>query len=208
MKASKLEILGAWLGIWTPPRDVEVPPIPWRKVAWVAAGVALVVAAVAVLVAPAIDESKDRSAAQSQRELEARAAARRARIAAMQQPRFGRAPAMASRAEVMDRVEVAIGADARERFSPKAARATCASAPGVDPGARKVAYNCLSATTEIAGAGSQEGARGRLGYPYRAVVDFSASRYAFCRTNPVPSEKALGDPRKAIGLPRACLLSR
>ena len=56
MKASKLEILGAWLGIWTPPRDVEVPPVPWRKVGYVALGVLAVAAAVAVFVAPAMDE--------------------------------------------------------------------------------------------------------------------------------------------------------
>jgi hypothetical protein len=27
-RASIFEIVGAWLRIWTPPRDVEIPPVP------------------------------------------------------------------------------------------------------------------------------------------------------------------------------------
>jgi hypothetical protein len=34
-------VLGAWLGVWTPPREADVPPIPWRKVALGAAAVAV-----------------------------------------------------------------------------------------------------------------------------------------------------------------------
>jgi hypothetical protein len=208
VKASRLEILGAWLGIWTPPRDVIVPPVPWRKVAAGAALLALAALAFALFAAPEIDQAKDERSAREQRALDRRAAARRARIVAMQQPRFGRAPESAPRAAVVAHAETAIGRDARERFSRKSRTATCAPAPGVDATAAKVAYDCLSATTDIEGAGAQEGARGRLGYPYRAVVDFDTARYAFCRINPVPSEKAIPDPRKAIGLPRACLLNR
>ena len=29
----RFEKVGAWLGVWTPPRDAEVPPPPWRKIA-------------------------------------------------------------------------------------------------------------------------------------------------------------------------------
>jgi hypothetical protein len=207
-KASRFEILGAWLGIWTPPRDVVIPPVPWRKVAAGAVLLALAALAFAVFAAPAIDEAKDERSAREQRELDQRAAARRARIVAMQQPRFGRARSSQPRAAVVAHAETAIGRDARERFSPRARTASCDPAPGIDPGAPKVAYDCLSATTDIEGAGEQEGARGELGYPYRAIVDFETARYAFCRINPVPSEKAIPDPRKTIGLPRACLLSR
>ena len=31
--ATRWKILGAWLRIWTPPRDVEVPPVPLRAIA-------------------------------------------------------------------------------------------------------------------------------------------------------------------------------
>jgi hypothetical protein len=26
-----LQVVGAWLGLWTPPRDAVVPPVPWRR---------------------------------------------------------------------------------------------------------------------------------------------------------------------------------
>jgi hypothetical protein len=208
IKASRLETLGAWLGLWTPPRDVVVPPVPWRKVAVGVALLAVAAAAVAVFVAPAIDDAKTERSAREQRELDARAAARRERIIAMQQPRSGRAAADASRAAVVAETATAIGRDARERFSPKAETATCEVAADVDAAARRVAYDCLSPTSEIVGAGAQEGARGQLGYPYRAIVDFETGRYTFCRINPVPGEKGIKDPGATIGLPRACLLNR
>ncbi|CAA9538093.1 MAG: hypothetical protein AVDCRST_MAG85-4328 [uncultured Solirubrobacteraceae bacterium] len=223
-KATKLETLGAWLGLWTPPRGVAVAPIPWRKVVLVAAALAFVAVATALTIAPAIDDAKNEGNEQRQRELDQRAAARRARLAKMQEPRFGTIPvagereaggsarsadgAEGRRARALSAVGDAIGRDARERFSPKARQATCVVAPGVDADAANVAYNCFSATTAVEGAGDQDGARGSLGYPYRAVIDFSRRRYAFCRTNPQPSEKALADPRKVAGLPSECLLQR
>lgn len=208
VKASKLETLGAWLGLWTPPRDVVVAPVPWRKVALAAAGVALLAAFTAAVIAPAIDDAKDESRAEQQRAEARLAAERRARIERMQQPRFGRASASAPRSEVLDTVSVAITDDARARFSKSTSQTQCEVVAGVDPGLRKVAYKCLAETSAIEGAGVQAGARGALGYPYRAIVDFQTGRFAFCRTNPVPSEKAITDPRKRIGLPRACLLDR
>ena len=204
IKASRLETLGAWLGLWTPPRDVVVPPIPWRKVAIGAAGLAVVVAAFAAFGAPAIDDAKDEGAAQRQRELDERAAARRARIERLQQPRFGDIPDGASRASVITTIETEIGADARERFSPRSRTATCEPSPGVDAAAKRVAYDCLTVTSDIVGAADQEGAQGQLGYPYRAVIDDGAGRYAYCRIFPLPGEQALADPRTQIRVPDAC----
>jgi hypothetical protein len=208
VKASKLETLGAWLGLWTPPRDVVVPPVPWGKVALAAAGLAVAIAAFAVFAAPAIDDAKDERSAREERELAERAAQRRERMIRLQAPRYGRAPGSASRRAVVATLSEDIGRDARRRFSPKAATATCTIFPGLDPTQRRVAYRCLSATSIIDGGGDQEGARGQLGYPYRAVVDFATNRYAFCRVNPRPSEKAINDPRKLVQLPAACLLTR
>ena len=58
-RASILEILGAWLHLWTPPRDVAIPPVPWRKLA-LGFGVAasLLGIALAVMI-PRIDEGKE-----------------------------------------------------------------------------------------------------------------------------------------------------
>ena len=212
IKASRLETLGAWLGLWTPPRDVVVPPVPWRKVAYAALGLALLIAATAAFVAPAIDEAKDEGAAQRQAELDERQAERRARIERLQQPRFGTLTAAAAAsarqpAAAITTIEQAIGEDARQRFSPNAKTATCEPSPGVDERANRVAYDCLTATSTIRGAADQEGAQGELGYPYRAVLDRDAGRYAFCRIFPLPGEQALADPRTQIQVPRECSIN-
>src|ERR687896_2376362 len=86
-RASVLERVGAWLRIWTPPRDVEVPPVPVRKL--VLGGLALLVVAGAAtaVVAPRIDDSKDARAAAEARERDQRRAAERERIRVEQRPR-------------------------------------------------------------------------------------------------------------------------
>src|SRR5687767_1741166 len=67
MRASRWEILGAWLRIWTPPRDVEVPPVPRRAVALLGLGVAAAVVVIVVVLVPAFDRSKERVAASDAR---------------------------------------------------------------------------------------------------------------------------------------------
>src|SRR5215217_526748 len=91
-RLSRLEVLGAWLRLWTPPRDAVVPPVPWRKVA-VGAGI-VAAAAVAALVL-LLNASADRRAT---RERAARAAAQRhaaflAGVDREQSSRRGRGPA-------------------------------------------------------------------------------------------------------------------
>lgn len=207
IKASKIETLGAWLGLWTPPRDVVIPPVPWRKVALAAAGLAVLVGLTATFVAPAIDEAKDEGNAQRQRERDERAAARRARIERLQQPRT-RPLEATTRTEAIATVETAIGRDARARFDDRSRPATCEPSPGADTTKSRVAYDCFTATSTIRGAADQDGAQGELGYPYRAVVDFANDRYTFCRIFPLPGEQALADPRTAIKVPEACSLRR
>ena len=201
-KASRLEVLGAWLHVWVPPRDVVIPPVPWGKVAALFGGLVVAGVLVAVFVAPAIDEGKQRRSAQEQRELDRRAAIRRELRLREQRPRFGRADG--DRATVVAAVEVRIGADARKRFDPDARPADCEPAPGVDEAQQRVTYDCHSAIRDIVGAGDQDGATGVLAIPYRAVVDFDRGTYAFCKANPSPGEQAIPDPRKIIDLPRAC----
>jgi hypothetical protein len=67
-----------------------------------------------------------------------------------------------------------------------------------------VAYDCTSAVRDIVGAGEQEGARGVLAIPFRAVIDFDRRRYAFCKVSPPPAEQVVPDPRGVVPLPQAC----
>ena len=202
-KVSRIEIVGAWLGVWTPPRDAEIPPVPWRKLAIGTAVLLVAGGAAAAVIVPRVDEGKERTAAVEQRGLDERRAARRERIRREQVPRTGTLAASDSRGDVLAAIETAIGTDARERFNPRARPATCAPAPGVDEGAGRVAYDCVSAVRDIVG-GRDEGVRGVLAIPFRAVVDYDRRRYAFCKVNPPPGEQVIPDPRELIQLPRAC----
>ena len=203
-KLSRFEILGAWLNLWTPPRDAHVPPVPWRMIGIWTPVVLVALGIAAAITVPRIDDAKDQRAATEQRELETRQAARRERIRREQVPRTGATTADQSRGEVIATVEAAIGADARERFNPRARNATCEPAPGQDQGGTRVAYDCVSAVRDIVGAGEQDGARGVLGIPFRAVVDYDERAYAFCKVNPPPGEQVIPDPRELVQLPAAC----
>ena len=163
-------------------------------------GAAAVLAA--VFLAPAIDSAKDERSASERRAEERDRSARRARQRVEQRPRTGRLAG--SRPEGLAAVELAIGQDARERFSPRAGVASCEVTAGAVATAARVAYDCLSPVREIIGAGAQEGARGRLGIPYRAVLDFERRTYAFCKLDPIPGEQIVPDPRGLVEVPRLC----
>ena len=45
---------------------------------------------------------------------------------------------------------------------------------------------------------------GSIGYPFRAVVNYSTFTYAFCRTEQFPGEQLIPDPRTVVQLPAAC----
>ncbi len=203
-RASRLETLGAWLHLWTPPRDCDVPPVPWRKVAAGAAVLAALGVVLALAVAPAIDDAKREGAAEERAAAAKRGAARRERMRIEQQPRTGRLTDVAPRSSALALVAAVIGRDARERFGANGAPAACDVTPGEDAAARRVVFDCFATVREIIGAGDQEGARGALAIPYRAVLDFGARRYAFCKVNPPPAEQAVPDPRTVVGVPPAC----
>lgn len=205
-KASKLEILGVWLHLWTPPRDCEIPPVPWRKVALGAAALVAVGVFTALVIAPSIDEAKDRSAAEEARALEERAKARRARIREEQRARFGRLERGAPRAASLRAVATLIGRDAAARFDTDGRPAGCEPAPAQDAGAARVLYDCHVTVREIVAGGEQAGARGSLTIPYRASLDYAAARYAFCKVNPRPGELSIGQPEDIVALPKPCRL--
>jgi hypothetical protein len=223
-RASALETLGAWLRIWTPPRDVEVPPVPKRALLGVVAGLVVLGVAIAALVAPQIDDSKQQADARERAAEEARreAAVRRAietqrptvvSLAALR-PEAGSSAAdrLAARSALLSEVEKRITADARARADTGEMRrasgpATCEPKPGTpaadaDLSVRRGIYNCDTVVRAI--AESERNQAGSLTFPFRAVIDFTTYRVAWCRTNPVPGERVVPDPRRVVELPPAC----
>src|SRR5215207_5587106 len=126
-KASVPETVGAWLKLWTPPRDVEVPPVPVRGLAIGGAVLLVLLVGAAALIVPAVESSKERAAAADAREAAQRRAANRRATIAEQRPRrldlsslrpSSGAPAaqrIAARTALLERAESAISDDARER---------------------------------------------------------------------------------------------
>jgi hypothetical protein len=231
-RASVPETVGAWLRLWTPPRDVEVPPAPPPRTLAIAGVLALLLlAGAAALIVPAIDSSKDRAAAREARAAaERRAESRREQIAEQRPRRLdlselrpsSGAPQeqrLAARSTLLERAETAISADARERAAagelegrprgtecePYPTRSDRADWPDRDLGAARGVYNCLVFVRAIAATETNGG--GQLGYPFRAVLDFERFTATWCKTNPVPGERVVPDPRTVIELPRACRAS-
>ena len=205
-KASRLEILGAWLHLWAPPRDCEIPPVPWGKVALGAAALVAATVFTALVIAPAIDEGKQRTAAEERRALAERRQARRERIRRDQRARFGRLRRGAPRGASRRAVEVAIGRDAAARFDTDGSPAACEPAPAQDVTAQRVLYDCHVTVREIVAGGEQEGATGSIAIPYRAQLDYAAARYAFCKVNPRPGELSINQPGEIVALPKPCRL--
>ena len=216
-RAGRFETLGAWLGVWTPGRDLIVPPPPSpRTLALGGLGVVAVAVVIWLVVAPAVDEAKDRSSSAQAREAAQQRAARQA--AAREEQRVQRGSAArpagalspvaerAARRSLVGAMEAHILRDVRERFDSDADRTTCAPFPrSTEPrdgreilSMRRGTYECLAVEAEV------DDGRGRIGVPYRAIVDFPEGEWLFCKINPVPSEQVIPDPRALVGLPRAC----
>jgi hypothetical protein len=218
-RASVFEIVGAWLRLWTPPRDVDIPPVPWRKLIYgTVAGLVVIGAALAVLV-PRIDAGKQSRAAQAAAAEAHARAANRERIVHEQRPRHGadaalKPPAGASAAEaeaartrLLGRVEAAILADSQARARAGEIRTvegptTCSVAPGSKAGGAVGVYDCLTITRRI--ARSEHNPAGTIGYPFRAIVDYRSFSYAWCKTEQFPGEMLIPDPRLVVRLPAAC----
>src|SRR3954452_22879157 len=91
-RLSRFEVLGAWLRVWTPHRDAEVPPVPVRRIlAWTLAGL-VVLGAAAVVAVPAIQDAKRRGDERDARALAAERARERRAIERAQVPHRGHAP--------------------------------------------------------------------------------------------------------------------
>jgi hypothetical protein len=203
-RASVPEIVGAWLHVWTPPRDVEVPPVPWRKLAVASAILVVICGVAAALIVPAIDRGKERRAARERAQTAASVAAERRRIIHEQIPRHARAPDLRpSRTALLARVQRDISRDAAARvrageLKGPVGATSCRPATDARPRPDRGVFDCLTLVTEVASG------RGEIGYPFRAVVDWRTFAYTWCKTNPVPAELEVPDPRTVVELPPAC----
>ena len=228
-KASLPATVGAWLKVWTPPRDVEVAPPPsGRTLAIAAALLVVVVAGAAALIVPAIDAGKERDAAAQAREDAARREASRRETIREQRPRTLEvaslqpaagapdAQVLSAREALLRRAEAAISEDARAcadagelegnpqgtQCEPYPKRSDRADWPDRDLAAGRGVYDCLVFVRAVPKTETSIG--GQVGYPFRAVVDFDRFSITWCKTNPVPGERVVPDPRTVLELPKAC----
>jgi hypothetical protein len=171
------------------PGFVELPGWLWRRTSTalkIGAGVVLVLVIAGAVVAAAAsrrdaqradDAAAQRTAAVHRDEV--------AKARAEQKPRFGHS--QGSRTAMAGVMSDAILADARSRVRTGALkgpilRVACERFPktvGAVPLERNRNYSCVAVTAEI--ARSKGGEAGAIGHPYRARIDFSTGRYAFCK---------------------------
>jgi hypothetical protein len=217
-RASRRDTLAVWLRLYTVHRDVEVPPLPVRRVAAVAVALLAGIAVGIALLVSAGSSSKER---ERRRESAADAAAlrrERQRVMADQRAHVVTARvggrSVAARAALVDRAERAIGADARARarrgrLHGPIRTVTCSPLPAgttVHPerrlDLRTGVYDCTAVTADI--PASRLNSAGAVGYPFRLAVDFRAGRFGWCMVDPPPGEGSAPDPRRVVRPPAAC----
>lgn len=189
--------------MWTPPRGVEVPPPPWRKIALGALVVLAVAAGAAALIVPEIEEGKDERAASERRKDAAFEAAKQKELARESKPRYGhsdrpkgqlspQAERRARRALVHD-VERAITRDARARAQagrldgPILTTECEINPPSQRPrerdlSVRRMDYQCLAITSR-----DPQG-QFVVGHSFEAMVDYERFRFRWERVCYPPGE--------------------
>jgi hypothetical protein len=208
------------------PGVVEMPGWIWRKMGRggriAALASFLVAVALAAVVAPSILESKEERAESERRERAERRARLIRRLEAEQRPRVRRSQSVAppgagaerrlsARATLMDELSAAIVADARQRvrhgkLDGPIRRVTCEPFPrtvegvgaDLDLSRRRGRYGCVAVTAEF--DRDQVGIEGVIGHQFRALVDFEAGRYAFCKI----SGQAGPSREQLVTTPEAC----
>jgi hypothetical protein len=196
-RLSGWETLGAWLHIWTPPKGVEIPAVPWRKLG-LGTIVGLVIIGVGAAVAvPRIDEAKRAGAAKRAHEAAAADNAERARLRTDQ-----RVHSLTVRAglDLATSLEAAITADAQARVRAKTITGPVLSTKCNPTGAAVAqfpdsrVYKCFVKTaTGLRGEGQDVLG---TGYPFVATIYTKERRLAWCKQNPHADEKgSTGDLR-------------
>jgi hypothetical protein len=217
-KAGPFETLGAWLHVWTPPRDVEVPDVPVRKLLIIGAISVVVIVVAAIIAVPKINTSKKNESARETARQDAFLAERRKRFEHEQRAQDGAgtpATDAAGRKALIADLKNSVLADAQARVKAKELQgpirdASCTASadskigglPEDTPSKKQGVYDCVAVTDHI--APSATNVAGSVGYPFRGLIHFDTGRYAWCKTNPPPGERVVPDPRLAVTLPKAC----
>ena len=194
---TRWETVGAWLHIWTAPKGVEVPPVPWRRLALWGSFAALVLGAVAAVTVPMVDRSKKEGAAERAAKAAAAVSAEKARLRADQRVRELSVPAGS---DLVVALEGAITADAKARAAARtidgpvlSTRCDYTSADVTQFPASRV-YKCFVKTQT--GLPGQGGDVIGTGYPFVATIYTHERRLAWCKQNPHADEKgSRGDVR-------------
>ena len=194
---TRWEIVGAWLHVWTPPKGLEVPPVPWRKLAIWSALIALVVGAAAAIAVPRIEERKKEGSAERARQAAAADAAERSRLRADQRVHE---LSVRAGADMVASLETAITADAKARTHAKTISGSVQStkctptSAGVAQFPASRVYKCF--VTTGSGLPGEGGEVLGAGYPFVATIYTKAHRLAWCKQNPHADEKGTkGDVR-------------
>jgi hypothetical protein len=196
-RLTRWEILGAWLHIWTPPRDLPVPPVPWRALTiWGTVGAVVLAVATAVAI-PGIDAGKRRGAADRARAASTAEAIERARLRADQRVHVAMA---AQGGHLVRRLQDAITTDAKARARAKTINGPVLStkctptSPEVSTFPDSRVYKCFVKTAT--GLPGQNGEVLGTGYPFVATIYNKERRLAWCKQNPHADEKGShGDVR-------------
>ncbi|HUR85063.1 MAG TPA: hypothetical protein VMY78_06930 [Solirubrobacteraceae bacterium] len=179
-RATRWEIIGHRLRIWTPPRDVEIPPVDKRVVGiWLAA----IAAAVAV-----VEQRARRARSTTAARLHATGdddAARAALLADVRTRVGNDAGARVAAGKLDGPIR-----DVRCKYRPR----------GGDVGVR-VQLDCLAVTSVIGDAAKP---KGYIGHPFVAAGSLRDGRYAWCKENPPPGEGFAGR-NVAVALAPECL---
>jgi hypothetical protein len=213
-RASLGEIVGAWLGVWTPRRDTYIPPVPIFRLALALVLLVGAIAGTAVLV----EHGKKLGRERDRREEAAHVAQIRAQVAREQLPRHAKFAAL-DRTGIERDLEKAITLDSQQRFSRRAldarvTRTSCipfvrpalAHPPEPPPGAAAGKYECLGVTSSV---GPTPGTRGGdFGFPFWARVDFRHGTAVWCKVNPRPGERGIGGDVFVPLAPACDLLAR
>jgi hypothetical protein len=218
-RANPLEIIGAWLHVWVPPRDAYVPPIPWKKLGIGFAAVLAVTGIALAILIPRIDDHKARTAAANAEYKRNAVARNRARINKAQAPRHGEASSLlppagapaaeraAAKEKLLAKLKDDMFADAKARAArgemrPVKTHPDCQRTPGTPVTGDVGVFDCFMVTAYI--PHGKRNISGAIGYPFRAVVDYKTFTYSWCKTEQIPGELLILAPKDVTLLPPAC----
>ena len=199
-RLTRWEIVGAWLHVWTPPKGLDVPPVPWAKLAVWGVAAAVAVAIIAAIAVPKIDLAKKEGAAERAAKQLAADNVERARLRGDQRVHFVTAP---SGIPLVGALQTAITADAKQRAAAKTIdgpvlKTICTPAsPDIIEFPFSRVYKCFVATaTGLHGEGKDILG---TGYPFVATIYSKERKLAWCKENPHADEKgSKGDVRVKV----------